>query len=258
MRRLLGVLWVLPVVCAVPGPAAADAEADMKAVIAKAMQAHGGAEALNKYRAVRMTVKGQRDVRGEATAFDGVLAFQLPDRLRAELETVIKGKKHKIIQVLRGDEGWVSLDGKTLRMDGELLAQVREQIYTDQVTRLAPLGDKEFRLSPLGERKVAGRDAVGVRVEHKGHRPIRLYFDKADGLLLLSETRVRSETRATRLGERSSEVTQETYYEDYKKVNGVQVAHKTRVRRDGKPFLEAEATEVRVAEKLPEETFARP
>jgi hypothetical protein len=258
MLRIVSVWCVLTLVFAAPRPARADDRADMKAVIARAIKAHGGAENLTRYRAVRMKFKGQRDHRGEAVAFTGDSAFQLPDRLRVELETVLMGKKHKIVQVLNGDKGWVSLDGKTQDMDGELMAQVREQLYTDEVTRLAPLNNKEFELAPLGEKKVAGRDAVGVRVEHKGRRPISLYFDKANGLLLKSETRVRSETRAARLGQRNSEVNQETYYEDYKKVSGMQVAHKTRVLREGQPFLEAEATEVKVAESLPEGTFAKP
>jgi hypothetical protein len=258
MLRIMGVSCVLTLVFAVPRPARADDEADMRAVIAKAVQAHGGAESLNKYRAVRMKFKGQRDYRGEAVAFTGDSAFQLPDRLRVEVDTAALGKKHRIVQVLNGDKGWVSLNGKTQNMDEELLAQIREQLYTDEVTRLTPLNNKAFRLTPLGEKKVAGRAAVGVRVEHKGRRPISLYFDKANGLLLKSETRVRSEARAAKLGERNSEVTQETYYEDYRKVNGMQVAHKTRVQRDGQPFLEAEATEVQVAAKLPEGTFAKP
>jgi hypothetical protein len=258
MLRIVGVSCVLTLAFAVPRPARGDAEADMRAVIAKAIQAHGGADNLKKYQAVRMKFKGQRDRRGEAVAFTGDSAFQLPDRLRMEIQTTAAGNRHKIVQVLNGDKGWVSLDGKTQNMDGEMLSQIREQLYTDEVTRLTPLNDKAFKLAPLDEKKVAGRDAVGVRVEHEGHRPIRLYFDKANGLLLKSEARVRSEVRASKLGERNSEVDQEAFYEDYRKVNGMQVAHRTRVLRDGRPFLEAEATEVKVAEKLPDSTFAKP
>jgi hypothetical protein len=252
------VTCVLALVSAPPRPARADDRADMKSVIAKAIQAHGGAENLKKYRAIRMKFNGQRDNKGEAVAFTGDSAFQLPDRLRLELETAAGGKKHHIVQVLNGDKGWVSFDGKTQAMGEELLAQIREQLYTNEVTRLTPLDSKGFELAPLGEKKVAGRDAVGVRVEHKGRRPISLYFDKSNGLLLKSETRVRSEARATRLGERNSEVNQETFFEDYRKASGMQVAHKTRVLRNGQPFLEAAATEVKVAESLPEDTFAKP
>jgi hypothetical protein len=258
MLRIVGVPCVLALVFALPWPTRADNEADMRAVIAKAIQAHGGAENLNKYRALRMQFKGQRYHKGEAIAFTGDSAFQLPDRLRVELDTVALGKRHKIVQVLNGDKGWVSVDGKTQNMDRGLLAQIREQLYTDEVTRLTPLNNKEFKLTLLDEKKIAGRDAVGVRVEHKDRRPISLYFDKANGLLLKSETRVRSETRATRLGERHSEAAQDTYFEDYKKVNGMQVAHKTRVQREGQPFLEAQATDVKVAEKLPAGIFEKP
>ena len=141
-----------------------------------------------------------------------------------------------MVEVLDGDKGWVSRDGMTQNMDEELLAQVREQLYTDEVTRLMPLDNKAFKLALLGEKKVAGRDAVGVRVEHKGRHPLSLYFDKANGLLLKSEARVRSEVRAARLGSATARSTRRRST----KITGRSTACRwpqTRVLRDGQPFL---------------------
>ena len=53
-------------------------------------------------------------------------------------------------------------------------------------------------------------------------------------------------------------VAKETFFSDYKRVGDIWLAHKYTVRRDGKPFVESEATQVKPADKLDDKLFARP
>ena len=97
-----------------------------------------------------------------------------------------------------------------------------------------------------------GKDAVGVRVEHKGRRDVSLFFDKKTGLLLKTETRGKGPMAG------DSEFTAETLYDDYRKVDGFPVAHKVTVKRDGKLFFVSENSDVKLAEKLDDSTFEKP
>jgi hypothetical protein len=50
----------------------------------------------------------------------------------------------------------------------------------------------------------------------------------------------------------------ETFYSDYKKVDGLLIAHKLLIKRDGNKYVDAEVTEVKVSEKLDDSVFAKP
>jgi hypothetical protein len=54
------------------------------------------------------------------------------------------------------------------------------------------------------------------------------------------------------------EVTEESFFSDYKEVQGTKQAMKFTTKRDGKPYLEGEITEYHPAEKLDDSVFAEP
>jgi len=251
MRTLLGVGCVAVLLAG--GAVRADDAADVKAVLDKAIAAHGGADDLAKYKAVNMQIKGKLlGVIGDSVDFTGDIASQLPDRIRFEMSLTVMGTDVKITQVARGDKGWVAVNGMVMELTKEQMSEAREQMYVSGVTRLVALRDKAYKLSPLGEAKVEGKDAVGLRVEHKDRRDVSLYFDKKTGLLLKTETRGKDPM----MGDK--EFTAETLYDDYRKVDGFPVAHKGTIKRDGKLFIESQNTDVKLAEKLDDSTVEKP
>lgn len=250
MRKLLGVWCVAGLLAG--GAARADDAADVKAILDKAIAAHGGADHLAKNKAVSMQIKGKLYALGDGVDFTGEIASQLPDRVRFEMSLTVMGTNLKIKSVAKGDKGWVAVNDMVMEMSKEQMAESREQMHVAAVTRLVPLRDKAYKLSPLGEAKVEGKDAVGIRVEHKDRRDVSLYFDKKTGLLLKTETRGKDPMAG------DNEFTAETLYDDYKKVDDFPVAHKVTIKRDGKPFIVSENSDVKVAEKLDDSNFEKP
>jgi hypothetical protein len=55
-----------------------------------------------------------------------------------------------------------------------------------------------------------------------------------------------------------AEVSQETFFDDYKEVDGVQQPMKLLIKRDSKDYLDAEISEVKLHEKLDDKTFDKP
>src|SRR3954468_6010486 len=98
MRRLLSGLVV---VLSAGGLAAADDKAE--AIVKKGIEAHGGADALNKYRAGKFKMKGEMALFGMDLEFTGELAYALPDRYRMEMSTQVMGQKLVINQVVKGE-----------------------------------------------------------------------------------------------------------------------------------------------------------
>jgi len=254
MRRLL---MPCALVLALAALGRADDAANAKAVVEKAIQARGGADNLAKYKADVLKVKGAVHVSGLDIDFTGEISFQQPDKSRTVIEGTVMGTNFKSTRVVNGDKGWVDdLLGATQsmrNMSKEELAEERESQNLNSIARLAVLTGKAYTLSTVGESKVGDKEAVGILVKRKGYRDVSLFFDKKTHLLLKSETRVKDPQ-----GGGDTEFTQEAFYDDYKKVGDLQVAHKQTVKRDGKAYLESEATEFKPEEKLDDGLFAKP
>lgn len=245
MRRMilstLGFVGIL-----VAGAASgADDQASARAVIDKAIKAAGGEKNLAKFNAHTWKEKGTYHGMGEGVPYTGKYAVQWPGQFRMEIENVF-------IIVLDGDKGWISAQGTTKEMDKDQLAEQKEGLYAGWVTTLLPLKDKAFTLAPLGESRVENRPAVGIRVSRKDHRDVNLFFDKESGLLLKTERRARAEEQG------GKEVTQEVYLQDYQKIEGANIPKKIVIKRDGKPFVEAENQDLKIADKLDKSVFAKP
>jgi hypothetical protein len=250
MQRLLLVPCALAL--ALPALGRPDDAADAKAVIDKAVAAHGGAEAIAKQKAAVFKGKGKFHGLGEAIDYKSEISYQAPDKARSVIDASFMGTDFKVVQVVNGDKGWIDDPNGNREMSKEELTEARENLNATAVARLGVLSDKGYTFAPLGESKVGDKDTVGVVVKHKDRRDVSLFFDKKTNLLLKSETRVKD----PRGGD--AEMTQESFYDDYKKVAGVQVAHKVTIKRDGKLYLEGETTDFKPQEKFDDSVFAKP
>jgi hypothetical protein len=250
MRRLVGVWCVAALLGG--GEVRGDEEAEVRAVLDRAIAAHGGAEKLARYTAATMKIRGRlHNARGETCDFTGVTAA-VPRKLRVEVHLTVEGRDHRTVQVLNGKQGWVARNDQVQPMSKEQLDEEQEHLYVGVVSHLVALRGKRYTMTTLGEGNIRGRDAVGVCVRHKGRRDVNLYFDKATGLLM------RTECLAKDVESGGREFMVQTLYDDYRPVEGVQVAHRFIIRRDGRLYVQSQAVEVKVAEKLDDRLFARP
>jgi hypothetical protein len=230
--------------------ARADDSAAVQALVDKAVQAQGGRAKLEKLQAVTGKSKGTFHALGVVAAFTGEFAFQGPDRSKFDIKAEADGQKFRLVIVLAGRQGWVKLDDNTEEQDKDDLAEAREEAYAEWVATLVPLKAKKFRLAPLGEIAVDGRPALGIKVSSEGHRDVNLFFDREKSLLVKTETRVKDDD--------GKEVTEETFFSDYKEVQETKQAMKVVVKRDGQLYLEMEVTDCQLAEHFDDSVFAKP
>jgi hypothetical protein len=252
MRGNLCLTLAVSLLFAGAGRVWADAEADARKVIDQAIKAHGGTENLAKQKAVTFKLKGKYyGMSDEGVDYKGEWSIQTPDKRRMEIDVEVMGQTFKIVRIVNGNKGWVRMMDTTQEMDKEMLAESKEEMHAGRVTNLAGLKDKGFTFALLGEVKVDKRDAVGIRVSHKGHRDLNLFFDRKTHLLLKSERRVKDTMGG-------GEFTAEEFFDDYKEVSGIQHAHKIRILRDGKKFVEGETTEFTLKDKIDDSVFDKP
>jgi hypothetical protein len=231
-------------------PAARAGEAEARAVIDRAITAAGGEARLGRFKAAEWTCTGTAHA-STALAFTDRCFAQWPEQFRHESAIEVRGQKFQRALVLDGTRGWLTQGGATIAMNEEAVAELRDKVHVLHLAAtLLPLKDKDVTLAPLDETRIDGRAAAGVTVASPGRPELRLYFSKDTGLLLKCERTVKDPL----LGR----VSEETFFSDYQEVEGVQVARKVAVKRDGKPFLDWSVSDFQVRAKLEKGLFARP
>ena len=246
-RAMLGSMFLLVMAL----PLRADDADNAKAIIEKAIKAAGSEEKFTKLKAATMKFKGIIHQPDMNISFTGEIVSQGADQTRVVIQADVNGQAFTITEVLNRDKGWKKEQDAAKEMSADELKEAQNGANENWVASLVPLKDKAYTLAALGEIKVDDRPALGVRVSSKGRRDVNLYFDQESHLLVKSEMRVKDETT-------EMEVNQETFYGDYKEVAGIKEAMKFVIKRDGKPFLNAEVEEIRREQKVEDSLFAKP
>jgi hypothetical protein len=250
MRRLL--LLPLAVAGLLLGLASAcRAEDDAKTILDKAIKAHGGEEKLKKLKAGKSKVKGTLTINDTEVDFTEESIAQLPDKLKDTLSFEIMNTKITVVTIINADKASVKVNNKEEKLNDKAKAEVKEAGHLLRVSRLLGLKDKKYTLSTLGEMKVEGKPALGIKVAAKGFRDIDLYFDKKTGLLVQTNRRGVDP-------QSGQEYAEERIVKEYQTVNGLPAAKKVLVKRDGKKFSEVEVVEVKMLDKVDENEFTLP
>lgn len=227
-------------------PAAAQ---DAKAVIEKAVQAHGGADRIDRYPAAIVETKGTVFQLGHVIPFTSRSLYQLPDKCKNVIELEGLNAKRSITRSLSGGEERLTVNGEVQKVSEPQTREFREETYLQNVVRLTPLlKDPGYTLTDAGTTQVNGKPAVGVKVSAKDHKDVTLFFDKGIGLLVKVDR--------TGLDSSGKEIKQERIYSDYKSFDGVMHPLKTAVLHDGQKFMESETVDFKPLEKADPREFA--
>jgi hypothetical protein len=256
MRRLTTPVFV---VCASLALALSVRADEPKAIVEKAIRAHGGEAALARTEITRVQWKGTFEWDGVTGAVTIESLTQLPNRFRSVNSFDVMGQKDSVGIVYDGEKAWMTPTSGRQKQPprpgaeptGALLDEVRQLLHARRVESLLPLlRDKTFELSALPEIKVGDKPALGVKVSAKGMRDCSLYFDKESGLL------VRTARKSLDLFQK--EVDLETTYSAWQQFDGLKLPVKLVMHQSGKKLLEAELVEYKFLDKVDPAEFLKP
>jgi hypothetical protein len=249
MRR-----WVLGLAVAFAAAGVATADEKVEAVVKKGIEAHGGADALNKYKAARSKMKGDMSVMGMEFEFTGTMAYSMPDRYKVEIDAEIMGMKLHVTQIVRGEsvKNTVMVGGMTIPVNGDAeKEELKLALAIQEAGQLTTLLDaKKFTVKAGDDEDVNGKKASVLLVTPAVvKKEVKLFFDKTSGLL------VKTAHKGKGAGEGAEEVLEEAYHSEYKKIKGLQVSTKMSVTHDGKKFMNIEVSDIEVSEKIDDKEF---
>jgi hypothetical protein len=250
MKRFSVATFVLGLVLTLTPVLNAD-DAQVTAILEKAVKALGGAEKLGKVKAVHFKTKGTLTINGADNEISTETTIEGLDRRRAEFNGEFNGNRVQGVTIVNQEKGWRRFADMTNDLDANAVANEKRALYM-QVTPMTilPLQGKGFKVESAGEDKLGDKAAVAVKVTGPDGKDFKLWFDKESGLPVQLVARVP--------GFQGGEFTQETRMSDYQESDGIKRAAKIEVKRDGQPFVTQQITAFKVLEKVDPQTFEEP
>lgn len=221
---------------------------DPRAILDKAIEAHGGAANINKRRMGML--KGKTI--GTDSEFTQEETFDLPKRWKRITASAFEGKRRVSTDVMIDGKLWrweERTEAREIKNDGSI------QPYFAALSVLLDLKQKKAKLSELKKVKVKGDSAVGFRASWDSVAA-DYYFDERTGVLVQSKFTFQPEP--------GKSFDTETVYSDYKDVDGVKLAHRRTTYVKGGDFetfvllTDFVVEEVRILQTIPNEVFSVP
>lgn len=222
-----------------------------RAIVEKAVKAHGGHERLAAIKAQSWKTKGKMTMVGMTVEYEGAYQFSSPDKMRFDIEMKINKESVRLSVATDGTTAWEQMGDMTQVMAKAKQAEFQHNIYMMHLAEVVSLLGKGLKLKPLPETKVGEVSVVGVEVTSEGKRPVQVYFDKKTNLLFKTTSRVMDEFT-------NKEQTQDTLVSGYRDQDGIKIFDKMTILRDGKEFIVEEMSDVKFFNKVDAKLFAMP
>ena len=226
------------------------------AVVKKAIEAHGGADALNKSKIARAKTKGTMNVAGVGDVeFVSTSFYSLPDKFKLEMAAEIRGLKLTAMQMVNGKDVKVKTVLGSIEQPAEAKAkeETQQALLLQEITTLTPLVEgKKYTIKSDADADIEGKANAVVVVSGNGLRgDVKLFFNKATGQLAKTE---RKGLAATEKG--IIEVKEESFLGEFKKTDAVLLPTRVIVKHDGKKFMDVTVVEMKLLEKIDPSEFA--
>lgn len=248
MRRLAAVV----VVVFAAGIVAAQGEPqdEARAVIGKAIKAMGY-ENKAVPKGLRMKAKGTVEAGGMTLDIVQNLTIKLPNQFKDVTEVTVGGMTIPVTTIFNGKEAWADVNGTVMNFGEKIVEDFKNISGMVEASQLTPLLDKKYKLSIVGEAKVEGQPAIGIRVSGKGFKDFNMYIDKKTNLLTKVERQAVDPMT-------EMEIQEERIFKAYMDKDGRKVPRTVIVMRDGNKFAEVEVTEYAIVDQIDPGEFAKP
>jgi len=224
-----------------------------KAIVEKAIVAHGGKAALDKFKAFTADMKGDISIMGMELAIEGEMAFELPDKHMMSINMAVQGQKIHVITIANGTKQKSTMNGAVIPIQKAEKQEAKQMLMVQEASQLTPLIDsKKYTIKAEKDEDVKEVPTDVVLVTAEGMSDLKLYFDKKTHLLVKSSRK----SMSPGAGGEGAEVLEESFMTAYKKVEGTMVATKLQVKHDGKKFMTLTLSEIKLMEKADAKIFA--
>ena len=220
----------------------AAASDDVRALVERAVAAKGGLEKLRGVRTVRaVATTGIFQSGGTVVEVPTTTFIRYPGGFRVEADL----PAGKLVQAFNAGEYWVQDDRGVREAPPHVAMEIRSNVQRDIIPLLIGLSDGRVSATRAVDEVDSDRKFPVLFVQGGGMRPVSVVLDPES----LNILRLRYDMETATIEERFS---------DYRPVNGLQVAFRAEVLRNGAPVVERTLKSIEFNESLDPSLFSRP
>jgi outer membrane lipoprotein-sorting protein len=211
-------------------------------ILAKMIDAMGGRKALESIKDT--TISGSMDLTQMGLSASVTISQKEPNKSRFDIEVM----GMVITQACDGEIAWAT--NPQTGMTEEMPEEQAEYMKRESLGNSAYLDPKKFGItfSYKGKENIEGKDYLVLE---------QVYADGYTATIFLDpDTYLAYKGQGKTLNNMGTEVDAETFFSDYKKVNGIMVAHSLISYQDGEEFMTMTITEVKFNSGLEDSHFA--
>ena len=221
-----------------------DADVSVDDIIAKHIEARGGADNIKAVNTVKMT--GKLEVMGMDV--DMTNYIKRPDKMRARL--YISSMDAEVNQGYDGEMGWMQNPGADPQpMPEQMSKGMKDQASIDG--QLMDYADKGYTIEYVGEGMVNDNPAYKLKLMRSEQPESIIYIDKASYL------QVKTEGEGVN-PQNGQPMQTETFMSDFRSVDGIQMPFVTEVKVDGNTMQKMVMETIEVNVEVSDDLFMMP
>lgn len=213
-------------------------------LVSEAVRAKGGLEKLRSVKTVKAVSTFLVDAAGGRVQLPTTTYIRYPDAFRVDALT----PSGPVSQLYVEGSYWVKDDRGTREAPAAIATEMRGSIQRDAITLLLALAENARALTKTSF-TIEGRDMPAIRISNPGATPVTVIFDPASALI--------SRQRYT-LESPNGPVAAEEVFSDYRDVDGLKVAFRAVIQRQGAPRVERVLETFEYNVRLDAALFVRP
>ena len=229
-----------------PMPEASEMDmAKAKEVLAAAVEAHGGLEKLQAVKNVVMEGRATANSPMGQMQMEGKSYYLYPDKFRQD----VKLPQGEMGYVYDGTNGFALTPMGVQPIPPDMLNSFKDSVFRETIWLLTNLSQNDIPVQYAGTEEVQGKSAHVLLVPQPSGEMLRLFVSEETHHI------VKFAFRETAQGVTAN---RETFVDDYREVNGIQIAHHIVQNVDGELFTENWITGVTLNAELEESLFQEP
>ncbi|MGI8782801.1 MAG: M16 family metallopeptidase [Acidobacteriota bacterium] len=228
-----------------PAPSA-EAAAQARTIIEKALEAKGGKAALEKVISYATT----SDItlftpQGELKAGFRTV-FAAPDKFHAELQAAQFSQK----QVFNGKTGWIQVNGQTQEAPPPALKNFKMTVKRDHIQLLLRAAAGGYQMLVLPDLELEGKTYHAILMKDAEGDQFSIYFDKSNYLI--------GKVDYATAGPGGAPVIVDERYGDYRELSGIQVPFSSLTLHTGEKFSERKVQKIEFNIPVDAKLFEKP
>ena len=230
-----------------PVPEAGEADvAKAKAILADAVEAHGGLEKLKWVKNIVTKGKIVANTPGGMMELDGQVTIVLPTKARSDLK--MPAMRLEMSRIYDGQSAWMVMPQGVQPLPAALVEEAKKEIFRDSVQLLIYMSNPEVAAQYLGAEDVKGRMAEVILVSDTPAGSLKLFINQETKHIIKKEYQALTE---------QGPADREEFLDDYREVSGVMIAFHTVLVDNGEQSAEITFSEAVLNAEVDESLFEK-